>query len=110
MPEFAQVQVLTGFDASGTPQLRAPKRAMTLKHLLTHTAGFGLEIFYADIVKYQAATGTPGIITCENAALTTPLLFDPGERWGYGINTEWVGKIVEAVSGQRLGAYLGFPQ
>src|SRR5262245_2228085 len=104
--ELAQVQVLTGFDASGTPQLRAPKRTMTLKHLLTHTAGFGLEIFYADIGKYQTATGTPGIITCENAALTTPLLFDPGERWGYGINTEWVGKIVEAVSGQRLGDYL----
>jgi methyl acetate hydrolase len=106
VPALAQVQVLTGFDASGTPQLRAPKRAMTLKHLLTHTAGFGLEIFYADIGKYQAATGTPGIITCEHAALTTPLLFDPGERWGYGINTEWVGKIVEAVSGQRLGDYL----
>jgi methyl acetate hydrolase len=106
VPELAQVHVLTGFDASGTPQLRAPMRAMTLKHLLTHTAGFGLEIFDADIVKYQAATGTPGIITCEHAALTTPLLFDPGERWGYGINTEWVGKIVEAVSGQRLGDYL----
>ncbi|HEX9872162.1 MAG TPA: serine hydrolase domain-containing protein [Candidatus Tectomicrobia bacterium] len=106
VPELAQVQVLAGFDASGTPQLRAPKRAMTLKHLLTHTAGFGLEIFNADIVQYQAVTGTPGIITCENAALMTPLLFDPGERWGYGINTEWVGKVVEAVSGQRLGDYL----
>jgi methyl acetate hydrolase len=106
VPALAQVQVLTGFDASGTPQLRPPRRAMTLKHLLTHTAGFGLEIFDADIGKYQAATDTPGIITCENAALTTPLLFDPGERWGYGINTEWVGKIVEAVSGQRLGDYL----
>jgi methyl acetate hydrolase len=106
VPALAQAQVLTGFDASSTPQLRAPKRAMTLRHLLTHTAGFGLEFFNTDIVQYQAATGTPGIITCENAALTTPLLFDPGERWGYGINTEWVGKIVEAVSGQRLGDYL----
>jgi hypothetical protein len=59
---------------------------MTLKQLLTHTAGFGLEFFNTEIVQYQAAAGTPGIITCENAALTTPLLFDPGERWGYGIN------------------------
>jgi CubicO group peptidase (beta-lactamase class C family) len=106
VPALAQVQVLTGFDASGTPQLRPPRRTMTLKHLLTHTAGFGLEFFDAEIVRYQAATGTPGIATCENAALTTPLLFDPGERWGYGINTEWVGQIVEAVSGQRLGDYL----
>ena len=106
VPELAQAQVLTGFDASGTPQLRAPKRAMTLKHLLTHTAGFSYEMFSADIVKYQTATGTPGITTCENAALTTPLLCDPGERWEYGINIDWVGKIVEAVSGQRLGDYL----
>src|SRR5262245_18875840 len=106
VPELAQAQVLTGFDASGTPQLRAPKRAITLKHLLTHTAGFSYEIFNADIVKYQAATGTPGITTCENAALTTPLLCDPGERWEYGVNIDWVGKIVEAVSGQRLGDYL----
>ena len=57
-------------------------------------------------MQYQAATGTPGITTCENAALTTPLLFDPGERWEYGINIDWVGKIVEAVSGQMLGDYL----
>jgi CubicO group peptidase (beta-lactamase class C family) len=106
VPELARAQVLAGFDASGTPQLRAPKRAMTLKHLLTHTAGFGYEMFSADIVKYQKATGTPGITTCENAALTTPLLCDPGERWEYGINIDWVGKIVEAVSGQRLGEYL----
>ena len=106
VPELAQAQVLTGFDASGTPQLRAPRRAITLKHLLTHTAGFSYEMFSADIVQYQAATGTPGIITCENAALTTPLLCDPGERWEYGINIDWVGKIVEAVSGQKLGDYL----
>jgi methyl acetate hydrolase len=106
VPELAKAQVLEGFDASGTPQLRAPKRTMTLKHLLTHTAGFSYEMFSADIVKYQAATGTPVITTCENAALTTPLLCDPGERWEYGINIDWVGKIVETVSGQRLGDYL----
>jgi CubicO group peptidase (beta-lactamase class C family) len=106
VPALARVRVLTGFDASGTPQLRPPRRAMTLKHLLTHTAGFSQEHFSADIQQYQEATGTPAYTTFENAALTTPLLFDPGERWEYGINIDWVGKIVEAVSGQRLGDYL----
>jgi CubicO group peptidase (beta-lactamase class C family) len=72
VPALAKAQVLAGFDASCTPQLRAPKRAMTLKHLLTHTAGFSYEMFNADIVQYQTATGTPGITTCEHAALTTP--------------------------------------
>jgi CubicO group peptidase (beta-lactamase class C family) len=106
VPELASAQVLTGFDAAGTPQLRAPKRAMTLKHLLTHTAGFSQDIFSADIMQYQETMGTPAYTTFENAALTTPLVCDPGERWEYGINIDWVGKIVEAVSGQKLGAYL----
>jgi CubicO group peptidase (beta-lactamase class C family) len=106
VPDLSKAQVLEGFDAAGKPKLRAPKRPITLRHLLTHTAGFSYEIWSADIAKYQAATGTPGITTCENAALTTPLLFDPGERWDYGINIDWVGKMVEAASGRKLGDYL----
>jgi CubicO group peptidase (beta-lactamase class C family) len=106
VPDVASAQVLDGFDAAGQPRTRAPKRPITLRHLLTHTAGFSYEIWNDDIVKYQTARGIPGITTCENAALRTPLLFDPGERWEYGINIDWAGKMVEAVSGKRLGAYL----
>jgi CubicO group peptidase (beta-lactamase class C family) len=103
--ELNAAKVLEGFDASGQPKLRAPKRPITLRHLLTHTAGYGYEIFDAAIAQYQAATNTPGITTCTNAALTTPLMFDPGDRWEYGINIDWAGKMVEAVSGQRLDRY-----
>jgi CubicO group peptidase (beta-lactamase class C family) len=85
--------------------LRTPKRTITLKHLLTHTAGFGYEIWRPEIAQYQQVTSTPGITTCTNAALTTPLLFDPGERWEYGINIDWAGKMVEAVAGQKLDRY-----
>ena len=105
VPALAQAKVLEGFDASGQPRLRAPKRSITLKHLLTHTAGYAYEIWRPEIARYQEVTKTPGIISCTNAALTTPLLFDPGERWEYGINIDWAGKIVEAVSGQPLSAY-----
>ncbi|HEU4369946.1 MAG TPA: serine hydrolase domain-containing protein [Methylomirabilota bacterium] len=105
VPDLSKVQVLEGFDAAGQPRLRAPRRPITLKHLLTHTAGYAYEIWQADIARYQQATNTPGITTCENAALTTPLLFDPGERWEYGINIDWVGKMVEAATGQKLDAY-----
>ena len=106
VPALGAVKVLDGFDQAGQPRLRAPKRPITLRHLLTHTAGFSYEIWSSAIARFQEVTGTPGITTCTNAALGTPLLFDPGERWDYGINIDWAGKMVEAVSGQRLDRYL----
>lgn len=106
VPDLAKAQVLEGFDPVGKPRLRAPKRPITLRHLLTHTSGFSYEIWRPEIARYQEATGVPGITTCKNAALTTPLLFDPGDRWDYGIGIDWAGKMVEAVSGQKLDRYL----
>jgi len=102
---LSAVKVLEGFDGAGQPRLRAPKRPITLRHLLTHTAGFAYEIWRSEIALYQSVTNTPGITTCANAALTTPLLFDPGDRWEYGISIDWVGKMVEEVSGQKLDRY-----
>jgi methyl acetate hydrolase len=105
LPELAAPQVLEGFDAEGKPRLRPARRPITLRQLITHTAGFVYAIWNADIGRYIEATGTPDIITCQNAALALPLVFDPGEKWDYGINIDWVGKAVERVSGQRLGEY-----
>ena len=106
VPDIAKVQVLEGWDANGQPRTRSPKHAITLRHLLTHTSGFSYEIFNADILRYHKVTGVPQILTCQNASLYTPLVFDPGERWEYGISIDWVGKMVEAVSGKRLGTYM----
>jgi methyl acetate hydrolase len=103
-PVLSRPQVLDGFDASGAPILRPARRPITLRHLLTHTAGFVYDVWNADVLRYLEATATPPM-PGKLAALERPLAFDPGEKWEYGINTDWVGRIVEAVSGKLLDAY-----
>src|ERR1700692_1918698 len=106
LPDLASPQVLEGFDAKGEPKLRPAKHPITLRHLMTHTAGFAYDMWSGDMVKYLEKTGLPGITTCKNDALKTPIMSDPGTRWEYGTNIDFVGKAVEAVSGKRLDAYL----
>src|SRR5215469_3724224 len=105
LPELASPQVLEDFDASGEPRLRPARRPITLRHLITHTAGFVYDIWSPEIGRYMEKRGIPGIISCENAALALPLTFEPGDRWDYGINIDWGGKAVERASGQMLGDY-----
>lgn len=104
LPELADPQVLTGFDAAGQPQLRPATRSLTLRHLLTHTSGFGYFFLHTDVLQYFAAVGAPAPGSL--ASLRMPLMFDPGERWEYSVSTDWVGLAVEAVTGERLGEYM----
>ena len=104
-PALGSPQVLEGFDGAGAPKLRAAKRPITLRHLLTHTAGFSYEIWDANMVRYVKASGMPSTATGKVAAIRMPLVFDPGDKWEYGVNIDWVGRLVESVSGQTLDAY-----
>jgi methyl acetate hydrolase len=103
VPEIAEIQVLEGFDADGEPKTRPPKSDITVRQLLLHTAGFGYDIFNSDLITYAAKRNLPGVATCTVASLKSVLLFDPGERWEYGTNIDWAGKVVENVTGKRLG-------
>jgi len=104
-PTLGAPRVLEGFDAAGAPRLRPAKRPITLRHLLTHTAGFGYDMWDPAVGRYLAAARVPARGTGHVASIRVPLVFDPGERWEYGINTDWVGRLVEAVSGRPLDRY-----
>lgn len=103
LPEIGKLQVIDGFDAEGAPVLRAPRREITTRMLLLHTAGFGYPFFDETYHRLAVEHGQPSIITGTRASLETPLLFDPGDRWQYGSNIDWAGLVVEAVRGERLG-------
>ena len=103
VPEIAEIQVLEGFDSTGEPKLRKPKTDVTIDNLMLHTAGFSYEFFSHDDLRYRNVRDIPTIVSSTFESIRTVLLFDPGERWGYGVNIDWVGKVVEALRGKRLG-------
>jgi CubicO group peptidase (beta-lactamase class C family) len=98
-------KVLTGFDAKGEPVLREPKRKVTVRHLLTHTSGQTTDLWNPDTIRYIEVMKLPPVPGCNPKAFMTPLVFDPGEGWEYGVGSDWVGQIVEKVSGERLADY-----
>jgi methyl acetate hydrolase len=102
-PDIGKLQVLDGFDADGKPRLRAPKRDITTRMLMLHTAGFGYDFFNENYNRLAREHGQPSVITASKASLMTPLLFDPGDEWEYGTNIDWAGQVVEAIRGKRLG-------
>src|SRR5258705_5407796 len=106
LPNLAAPQVLEGFDAKGEPKLRPARNPITLRHLMTHTAGFAYNMWNGDMVQYLERTGLPAVTTCKNDPLKTPIMSDPGTRCEYGTSIDSVGKAVEAASGKRLDAYL----
>ena len=103
-PALGSPQVLAGFDTVGTPHLRAAKWPITLRHLLTHTSGFTYRLWDAEAVKYfKAIERLPSAV--KDTAPRTPLMFDPGDHWQYGPGIDWVGRIVEWISGEFLDEY-----
>ncbi|MBL8348825.1 MAG: beta-lactamase family protein [Burkholderiaceae bacterium] len=105
LPEFGRLQVLDGFDGD-QPRLRAPARPATVRQLMTHTAGLGYFFVDEKLLRYHQLTGEPTPLSGLKRSLSVPLVNDPGTAWAYGVNTDWLGLVVEKLSGQRLGSCL----
>lgn len=99
LPELAKVSVIEN------GKLRQPKNPVLVRHLLTHTAGFSYEFMNPEILELVKGGKVPSLMIGGDGFLRAPLLFDPGQRWEYGISTDWLGRLVERVSGQKLDEY-----
>ena len=106
IPEFRNMQV---YNEDQTEILDANK-AVTIKHLLTHTAGliYGWGGKALD-KRYQKANlfqpGTPLADTVKKLS-DMPLAHEPGDRWTYGVSTDVLGYLVEVVSGMPFEEFL----
>lgn len=105
LPEFGELEVLDGFQG-GEPILRAPETQATVRQLMNHTAGCGYNFLNDKLFTYCNEQGFPSPLEGSKQSISAPLVNDPGTVWEYGVNTDWVGMIVEAVSGQTLADYL----
>ena len=105
LPEFGRLQLLEGFDGD-TPRLRAPASQATVRQLMTHTAGLGYFFTNDKLHRYLALSGEPSPLSGEKRSLSVPMVNDPGTAWEYGVNTDWLGLVVEKISGCSLGSYL----
>jgi CubicO group peptidase (beta-lactamase class C family) len=98
LPEFANLHIVESFDpATGSYTVRPATKAVTVRHLLTHTSGLAYNFISPIVRDFRPRDGESYRIG--------PLLFEPGERWHYSTSTDWVGRLVETVSGQSLDSY-----
>lgn len=101
LPQFAEVRLLKGFEGD-TQRLVEPAGDATVKQLVTHTAGFGYWFCNADLARYEAVTGLPNVVSGNAGAFKAPMIAEPGSQFNYGINADWLGKVIEAVAGTAL--------
>ena len=98
LPQFARLSVIESFDgATGDYRVRPATRSVTIRHLFTHTSGLGYNFTNPIVRDFKARAGEEYPVG--------PLVFEPGERWLYGTSVDWLGRLVEKVSGQSLEDY-----
>lgn len=125
LPAFAKMRVQKTYDGSITDLVPA-ERPITIRHVLTHTAGFGYSIMQKGPIKdaYEAAglvpmqvsqIPIPGITDAPPARSLAafadglarmPLVYQPGTRWSYSIALDLMGRVIEVTSGQSLDRFL----
>ena len=106
LPEIGEIGVFDGFAVDGSPRLRPPKRQITTRMLMLHTAGFGYDFANPVIRRLLDEERLRSHRTATKGGFRQPLVNEPGERWEYGLSIDWLGMVLEAIVGERLDAIL----
>jgi CubicO group peptidase (beta-lactamase class C family) len=124
LPEFANMTVLT--DPANSLNAVPAKTQITVRHLLTHTAGLGYSIItkgpllqaYLDngitpgvvsrfpLPGQPATAPTPDLKTFAERVAKQPLIAEPGTKWSYSISLDLLGRVIEVASGMDFEAFL----
>jgi methyl acetate hydrolase len=102
LPALGEIGVFDGFASDGAAKLRAPKRDITARMLMLHTAGFGYDFANPILKRLLDAQRLTPHRTATHAGFRQPLVNEPGERWEYGLSIDWLGQVIEAIAGTRL--------
>jgi CubicO group peptidase (beta-lactamase class C family) len=110
LPEFANMRVQSGVDDDGNPQSHAATTPITIKHLLTHTAGLtyddntvtGVPKIYHDADIWSAAT----LADFSREVASLPLAFEPGTYWHYSVGQDILGRLIEVITQQPFDEFL----
>ncbi|BFZ64982.1 hypothetical protein YB2330_006145 [Saitoella coloradoensis] len=110
LPDLGTQRILTHFDDDGKPVFKEPKTKITVRMMLTHTSGHTYDFFNENTLKWNKVNGILG--NANNAtfgttrdAIEAPLGSEPGTKFEYGVGLDWVGFIIERISGMSLDAY-----
>ncbi|KAK0638585.1 beta-lactamase/transpeptidase-like protein [Cercophora newfieldiana] len=105
IPSWTNISVLDGFTPDGEPILRPPKTKATILQLFTHTAGPGYWFTSENLNRFERWAGTLPQVAPDPVD-PEPLIADPGTGWFYGTSNDYLGHIVETISGVSLTTYL----
>ncbi|KAI0425523.1 beta-lactamase/transpeptidase-like protein [Xylaria sp. FL1042] len=107
LPELAALPVLRGWEDDERPILEAHGRAITLRHLLTHTLGIGVDMADPDLIRWSKSTGRRiNYMSYTLEGIKTPLKFAPGEGWYYGTAYDWAGHLLTKLTRASLSSYM----